>query len=100
MTPGHFPNPQTPQELLGVTRRQLFQRCGTGIGAMALSSLLARDAHGAGGLPTPDPAPKFHHTPKTNNPTLPFIPTPPTPLEPLEDNPHLPTIPANTPPKE
>src|SRR5687768_15068329 len=100
MTPGHFPNPQTPQELLGVTRRQLFQRCGTGIGAMALSSLLAREAQGAGGLPTPDPARKFHHSPKAKAVIFLFMAGGPSQLELFEDKPELRKFSGKKPPKE
>src|SRR5688572_33427980 len=100
MTPGHFPNPQPPQDLLGVTRRQLFQRCGTGIGAMALSSLLARDATAAGGLPTPDPARKFHHSPKAKAVIFLFMAGGPSQLELFEDKPELRKFSGKKPPKE
>lgn len=46
--------------LLALTRRHLFQRCGVGLGSIALASLLNKEASAA---PPPGPAPKTRHFP-------------------------------------
>ena len=90
----HVPNPRTPGELLGVTRRQLFQRCGVGVGAMALSSLLARDARAA------NPVRKPHHQAKAKAVIFLFMAGGPSQLDLFEDKPELRKFSGKKPPKE
>jgi Protein of unknown function (DUF1501) len=93
MTP-HVPNQATPHELLAVTRRQLFARCGVGIGALALSTLLAQDA----GAAEPPHAP--HYTPKAKAVIFLFMAGGPSQLELFDDKPELRKFSGKKPPKE
>ncbi|MFG0295537.1 MAG: DUF1501 domain-containing protein [Maioricimonas sp. JB045] len=59
-------DPQT-ESLLRATRRELFQRVGTGIGSIALASLLAGDSPAAAANPSGDTAAKTHFPPRAKN---------------------------------
>src|SRR5581483_278918 len=88
----------TPRELddaltLARTRRHFFRDCGVGLGAMALGTLLAREARGADAPRSPrrDPlAPKKpHFEPKAKAVIYLFMAGAPSQLELFEPKPEL-----------
>ena len=66
--------------LLARTRRHFFRDCGVGVGAAALTSLLARDARAA---------PRFHHPPKADAVIFLFMAGGPSQFELFEPKPKL-----------
>jgi hypothetical protein len=90
----HVPNAATPHELLALTRRQLFARCGVGVGALALSTLLSNDARAA----EPPHAP--HFAPKARSVIFLFMAGGPSQLDLFDDKPELRKFSGKKPPKE
>ena len=71
------------------TRRHFFERCGIGLGSIALSEMLASESEAA--IPTGDPmAPRrSHHAAKAKNVIFLFMAGGPSQLELFEDKPRL-----------
>jgi hypothetical protein len=91
------------EQLLGVTRRHFFRRCGVGVGAMALHNLLQSDGHAAW-VPKIDPTqpmsartPQF--APKAKNIIFLFMAGGPSQLELFEDKPKLTELTGQKPPQ-
>ncbi len=78
------------------TRRHFFQQCGVGLGSIALTSLLAREA----GATTQAALKQPHHTPKAKNVIYLFMAGGPSQLELFEDKPKLREFDGKAPPKE
>jgi hypothetical protein len=66
------------------TRRHFFERCGIGVGKMALASLLTDRIHGAGGA-----LPGFHHPPKVKSVIFLFMAGGPSQFELFDYKPKL-----------
>ncbi len=71
------------------TRRHFFERCGIGLGSIALGEMLAREGHAA--LPSGDPIDprRSHHRAKAKNVIFLFMAGGPSQLELFEDKPRL-----------
>jgi hypothetical protein len=74
---------------LARTRRHFFRECGVGVGAMALSSLLARDTHAANERRDPFAPKKPHFTPKAKAVIYLFMAGGPSQLDLFEPKPEL-----------
>src|SRR5215207_10128058 len=74
---------------LARTRRHFFRDCGVGVGAMALSSLLARDAHGAKERNDPLAPKKPHFPAKAKAVVFLFMAGGPSQLDLFEPKPEL-----------
>lgn len=81
-------HPDSPPALLERTRRHFFRDCGVGVGAMALGSLLARDA-GAKERSDPLAPKKPHFEPKAKAVIFLFMAGAPSQLELFEPKPKL-----------
>ncbi len=103
-TPGLADLNQLEQErLLGVTRRHFFQRCGVGVGAIALHDLLQSESQAAW-VPKIEPtqpmaerSPQF--APKAKNVIFLFMAGGPSQLELFEDKPQLTALHGKKPPQ-
>ena len=75
------------------TRRHFFERCGLGLGGIALSDMLARDGFAAAGSPDRNADPmatrRSHHDAKAKNVIFMFMAGGPSHLELFEDKPRL-----------
>ena len=75
--------------LLTTTRRHFFRNCGVGLGAVALRSLLARDALAAASVASPTTPKKPHHAAKAKNVIFLFMAGGPSQFELFEPKPRL-----------
>lgn len=66
MVPSHAPTARTPEELLAITRRQFFSRCTTGMGLVALASLMGNAGVAMAGEPGPMAVRPPHFAPRAN----------------------------------
>ncbi|HLU47103.1 MAG TPA: DUF1501 domain-containing protein, partial [Planctomycetota bacterium] len=94
-----------PDELasaLQPTRRYFFSRCGLGLGALALSTLLERDGlfASAGSSSQPFAPREPHHRPRAKNVIYLFMAGGPSQLELFDEKPVLRRFHGSTPPKE
>ena len=78
------------------TRRHFFQQCGVGLGSIALSSMLARDAGATSQAALKQP----HHKARAKNVIFLFMAGGPSQLELFEDKPKLREFDGKAPPKE
>ncbi|MCA9144620.1 MAG: DUF1501 domain-containing protein [Planctomycetaceae bacterium] len=83
---------KTQQEnaILASTRRQFFERCGVGVGSMALASLFAQEQAGAKPVVTNPMAPRQpHYKPKAKSVIFMFMAGGPSQLDLFNDKPML-----------
>ena len=71
------------------TRRHFFEKCGVGLGSIALSEMLARDCEGAISSGDPMTPRRSHHGAKAKNVIFLFMAGGPSQLELFEDKPRL-----------
>jgi hypothetical protein len=71
------------------TRRHFFERCGVGLGSIALTDLLSRDCQGAAPSGDPMTPRRSHHRAKAKNVIFLFMAGGPSQLELFEDKPRL-----------
>jgi hypothetical protein len=71
------------------TRRHFFERCGVGLGSIALTDLLSRDCQGAATPADPMAPRRGHHAAKAKNVIFLFMAGGPSQLELFEDKPRL-----------
>ena len=75
--------------LQDITRRQLFQTCGIGLGKVALASMIAGDFGRSSALAAAKPARGFHHQPKVKRVIYLFMAGAPSQLELFDYKPKL-----------
>ncbi|MCA9119973.1 MAG: DUF1501 domain-containing protein [Planctomycetaceae bacterium] len=82
--------PQIDDALLQATRRQFFERCGLGVGSMALGTLLANERAAANSVVKNPMAPRPpHYSPKAKSVIFLFMAGGPSQLDLFDDKPML-----------
>ena len=71
------------------TRRHFFERCGVGLGSIALTDLLSRECQGAAPAGDPMAPRRSHHRARAKNVIFLFMAGGPSQLELFEDKPRL-----------
>jgi len=84
-------SPEFLSRLRGRTRRHFFEKCGVGLGSIALADLLAKDGYGATAGRAADPMAlrRSHHGAKAKNVIFLFMAGGPSHLELFENKPKL-----------
>jgi hypothetical protein len=78
-----------PSPLHQQTRRHFFERCGVGLGSIALTDLLSRECQGAAPAGDPMAPRRSHHRARAKNVIFLFMAGGPSQLELFEDKPRL-----------